>query len=120
MICGKTHTVVRHRVDPLVEGRVQFCNDMLLPLLTHKTQEDLGLVDRILERHNQRVSSDVLKKKIRTMVRNDIAKTWFNLRCKLKAVMTEGVFGGCLNRCSGSGWSQYSSSHSTGKSRSKL
>lgn len=38
----------------------------------------------------------------------------------MKHVIRQGLLTGCLKRCSGSSWSQYSSSHSTGKSTSKL
>lgn len=43
-----------------------------------------------------------------------------SLRKVIKNDRIEGFSGGCLNTCCGSGCSQYSSSHSTGKSRSKL
>jgi hypothetical protein len=38
----------------------------------------------------------------------------------MKAVINDGLLGGCLKRFSGSGLSQYSSSQSTGQSKSKL
>ena len=39
---------------------------------------------------------------------------------EMKNDILDGFPGGCLNRFSGSGWSQYSSSQSTGKSTSML
>lgn len=37
----KVHTVFRHRVDPLVEGRIKFCHNLLLPVWSYKPEEDL-------------------------------------------------------------------------------
>jgi len=39
---------------------------------------------------------------------------------RIKAVTDDGLLGGCLKHFSGSGLTQYSSSQSTGKSKSKL
>jgi hypothetical protein len=55
-----------------------------------------------------------------TIVRKERARTWLSLMYKLNWVIREGLFGGCLKRCEGSGCFQYSSSHSMGLSRSKL
>ena len=41
-------TVVRHGVDPLVQGRVELSNNTLLPLLPDEAQQRLRLVDRVL------------------------------------------------------------------------
>jgi len=54
-----------------------------------------------------------------TIVRH-FDKIWLSLMYRMKAEINDGLFSGCLNRCSGSGWSQYSSSQSTGRSTSKL
>ena len=40
--------MVRDRIDPLVEGGVEFGNDVLLPLLPHEPEQRLRLVDRVL------------------------------------------------------------------------
>jgi hypothetical protein len=54
------------------------------------------------------------------MVRRDKARIFWSLRYKIKAVINDGLLGGCLKRFSGSGLSQHSSSQSTGQSKSKL
>ena len=41
-------TVIRNSVDPLVQRRVEFSNDMLFPLRSNKSKEHFGLVDGIL------------------------------------------------------------------------
>lgn len=69
----------------------------------------------------KKVSVRILEVRDRlTIVRRQYDKTWYSLMDRMKAVIRDGLFSGCLNRCSGSGWSQYSSSHSTGRSTSKL
>ena len=55
-----------------------------------------------------------------TIVRIANACMPFNLRRRRKAVSFDGFPGGCLNASAGSSFSQYSSSHSIGRSRSKL
>lgn len=60
------------------------------------------------------------RNKILTIVLNKIANTCVNLKNSIKYDILEGFPAGCLNICFGSVWYQYSSSHSTGKSTSKL
>ena len=43
------HTMVWDRVDPFVERRVEFGDNLLLPFLPHEAEEDLRLVDGVLE-----------------------------------------------------------------------
>lgn len=40
--------MVWYGVDPLVERRIEFRHDMLLPVRTHKAKEKLRFVDRVL------------------------------------------------------------------------
>jgi hypothetical protein len=40
--------MIGYRVDPLVRCRIELCHDVLLPMRTHKSEEKLQLVDRIL------------------------------------------------------------------------
>jgi len=54
------------------------------------------------------------------MVCCEKARIWWSFKYKIKNVIKDGLLGGCLKHFSGSGLSQYSSSQSTGKSKSRL
>ena len=41
-------TVIRHFVDPFVQRRIEFRDNMLFPLLADESQKDFRLVDRVL------------------------------------------------------------------------
>lgn len=40
--------MIRYRVDPFIERRIKFCDDVLLPLLPHEAQHDSRLIYRVL------------------------------------------------------------------------
>ena len=59
-------------------------------------------------------------KRLLTIVRKEKARIWWSFRYKIKDEINDGLLAGCLKHCSGSGLSQYSSSQSSGKSKSRL
>lgn len=40
--------MIRYRIDPFVQSRVKFSNNVLFPLLANKPKQRLRLIDRIL------------------------------------------------------------------------
>ena len=85
-----------HCVDPLVEGRVKFRDDLLLPVWPYEPKEDFRLVNRVL-RQPLRIKYSNIKGAWLTMVLNAMARIWMSLIRETKYDSTDGFPAGCLD-----------------------
>lgn len=92
--------------------RSSHCCPLLLTLILDFLIEYLKCISKIIVFYNSVCPL--------TTVRRANARIWFNLIKDTKKVTEDGLFFGCLKACSGSTGVQYSSSHSMGRSKSKL
>ena len=115
----KKRTMIWYRIDPFVQSGIELSDDMLFPLLPDKPKQRLRLVDGILLAViDQQMSARHVVPL--TIVLSAKAKIWLSFRYAMKKDIFDGFPGGCLKASLGSVGDQYSSSHSTGRSRSKL
>jgi hypothetical protein len=112
--------MVWYTIHPFIQGRIQLCNSILLPLWTDIPQQDFGSVYGVLLYRPVDTQVAYCKQSLLTIVRNANTAIWFNFENAQKKLTTLGLPGGCLKAKSGSELTQNSSSTSVGKSRSKL
>ena len=104
---------------PLVQGRVEFGDNLLLPLSTYEGGQEFLSLDRVLctSCERKRCSSEG---EMLTIVRSAEARMWLSFRYEMKKDVFDGFPGGCVKAGLAFVAVQYSSSHSTGNPRSKL
>lgn len=101
----KKLTMIRNRVHPFVESRVQFCDDVLLPLGTDEAKENFRLIYGILtvtKTRKVKGMSEIIRCEL-TIVRSENERICVNFRYSVKNESIEGFFAGCLKRRAGSG-----------------
>ena len=77
---GHTRTVIGHRVNPLVQRRVNLSDDVLFPLLSDESKRSFTLINRILAGAHFVSSSPHKDEFALTIVRRANARIWFSRR----------------------------------------
>jgi hypothetical protein len=117
-IDGLRRTMWGKGCKPFVESGVDLRHNLGKPLFRCEPKQHPRFVQGILLLKAERRATS--SNSWLTMARKIVARIWFRRMSKVNAVKVLGLPSGCLNRLCGSPWSQYRSSHSTGRSRSKL